>query len=64
MEQDPDAVDSLVSDSDPHPRRDGPPSWVLALMSLAVIMAVIALVVVGVVDAIDDACSAWFMRPC
>jgi len=33
-------------------------------MSLAVIMAVIALVVVGVVDAIDDACSAWFMRPC
>ena len=64
MDQDSDALDSPVSDSDPHPTRKGPPSWVLAVMSLAVIMAVIALVVVGMVDAVDDVCSAWFMRPC
>lgn len=64
MNEDPDALDSLGSYSDLHPTRHGPPSCVLALMSMVVILAVIALVTVALAEAIDDACSTWFLRPC
>jgi hypothetical protein len=64
MDEDPDALDSTGSNSDLHPTRHGPPSCALVLMSMALILAVIALVTVALADAIDDACSAWFLRPC